>query len=291
MDAGGDIISPGRSHSTIETERNYTNNTSINMHSNNLPQKFNWVQVHDTVVPVMWRHRQSEGTVRTVSYVPLSVLRHGAGLFHHVNPNTVQSTETECIQMSTLCTEAGFTFDFPPETELIPIDEIGKYHKVHVARLPDEDPFAYVLSWIPSGNADDASCIDAVSNVPLNEPETTKNILLDNTESARGIPPFNDELQNMFKCHEKSTEPGEPEEDFPREQLFPDNSGTDIWRPIPFSPNDGAECISDLTGTATSSNTDKPLDLSTSTLLRDTNTIKHNAVSNKISTFEDTLIF
>ncbi|KAK2158886.1 hypothetical protein LSH36_162g05055 [Paralvinella palmiformis] len=107
------------------------------------PGNGRWVQINNTVVPVI--QRTDSGGQEAHSYIPLPVVKHGAGLFRDRDPDVVRCTPAECRFLSELCLEAGFKFEFPGDTDLILLDEIPRRYRrrVYVAKLPDHDPFLH----------------------------------------------------------------------------------------------------------------------------------------------------
>ena len=166
----------------------------------------NWVQINNTVVPVVHRNTPAG---HTEDYVSLAVIRHGAGLVIGVAAVTVKCTTAERARMSKLCSEAGFHFDFPADTELIRLSDIGKYNgnNVHIASLPNEDPFSHACFL-----SDKPSPVDkAVAKRSVHHVQSGHISTYDETKATSNLRP------NGRKPHTKT--PG-------------------IWRPVPFGSDD-----------------------------------------------------
>ena len=112
-----------------------------------------WVQVNNTVVPIV--HRAIHNGYRT-RLVPLPVLQYGAGLLRDVALNTTEATLDECQELGELCQNAGFYFSFSPGTELVQMHQLLNVCRgaVTCSILPGLEPFRHAKLQLDDGLGD-----------------------------------------------------------------------------------------------------------------------------------------
>lgn len=76
--------------------------------------------------------------------MPLSVVRHAAGLLVSVQVPSEQPTTGECAYLDTSCRRAGVSFTFSPATKLVRLDVVARMcPKTAIVALPKGDPFGH----------------------------------------------------------------------------------------------------------------------------------------------------
>ena len=96
------------------------------------------LQVNNTIVPFVLRRTQG----RVERLVPLSVLRHAAGLLGGVEVPNEQPTTDECAYLNASCRRANVSFTFNQATKFVGLDVVARMcPKTAMVSLPKGDPF------------------------------------------------------------------------------------------------------------------------------------------------------
>ena len=160
----------------------------MNNKMDNTKPTISWVQLNNTVVPVIHRH-YPDGE-KDICFVPLPVLQYGSGLLNHSQIESVPCTSGEASELSHLCVNAGFNVTFSVETRLIELDSVPKYSKQKIifSLLPDENPVDFA-QFRSSGSPESSACdeLETISDVTEGNPDTKYQLLQHENEQTHNL--------------------------------------------------------------------------------------------------------